>query len=445
MRDASRHMRDARRQVRKLTGGFGRLGAVLSVGAFVGMTRQALMVGDALAKTADKLGLTTEALAGLQFAAKLAGIQTRTFDMGLQRMVRRIAEAAIGTGEAKDALRQLGIDVKRVAKLDADQQFLAIVRAMQSVENQSERVRLAFKLFDSEGVALVNLLNKGEGAIQAAQRQAQLLGVTLSRADASAIERVNDAFTRAKTAVMGMWQTLTIRLAPTLERVADLIAGTAIIIRQALTPEVVNVSLKILKWTAAVAGLLFLFPKLVTAIKILMSVKKAYQKVLQGVATAQAFVMALTPGGFVQLAIAIGAATAAVAGMGVMFHKLGQSAQAAIDEVKRLGGELDENSDSVNDIADAMDRVADATARATKMFRQVNLRRIVLPTGPVASDRTGRALGRDHFATSSSAPMVATPFVRPGGGMEKTNQLLEGLNNEVRRRPLPGDFLIDFR
>jgi hypothetical protein len=41
-----------------------------------------------------------------------------------------------------------------------------VADAFARIEDPAERVRLAFKLFDSEGVALVNLLNDGSGALE---------------------------------------------------------------------------------------------------------------------------------------------------------------------------------------------------------------------------------------------------------------------------------------
>jgi hypothetical protein len=49
-----------------------------------------------------------EGLQELRFAAKASGLEQQTLDMALRRFTRRAAEAAPGTGEAKDALAQMG-------------------------------------------------------------------------------------------------------------------------------------------------------------------------------------------------------------------------------------------------------------------------------------------------------------------------------------------------
>jgi len=101
--------------------------------------------------------------------------------MALQRFTRRAAEAAQGTGEAKDALAQMGIALRdQSGNLRRSEDLLAdVADAFARIEDPAERVRLAFKLFDSEGVALVNLLRGGSGALDETRERARDLGIVL--------------------------------------------------------------------------------------------------------------------------------------------------------------------------------------------------------------------------------------------------------------------------
>src|ERR687892_459955 len=101
--------------------------------------------------------------------------------MALQRFTRRAAEAAQGTGEAKDALAQMGITLRdQSGNLRRSEDLLAdVADAFARIEDPAERVRLAFKLFDSEGVALVNLLSDGSGALEDMRERARDLGIVL--------------------------------------------------------------------------------------------------------------------------------------------------------------------------------------------------------------------------------------------------------------------------
>ena len=196
------------------------VGAV-GAGGFGALIQSSINAGDELAKTADKLGVTTEALSGLRHAAELTGVSTGTMDMALQRFTRRAAEAANGTGEAKGALRELGIDAESIVRLPLDEQMNIVAEAMSGVETQSDRVRLAMKLFDSEGVALVNTLGGGADALKAMTEEAEHLGLTLSRTDTAQMEAANDAITRLKGVFEGLTNQLGLAFAPIITFVAD--------------------------------------------------------------------------------------------------------------------------------------------------------------------------------------------------------------------------------
>lgn len=196
------------------------LGTVGAAG-FGALIKSSINAGDELAKTADKLGVTTTALAGLRHAAELTGVSTGTMDMAMQRFTRRAAEAAQGTGEAKGALQELGINAEDLVKLPLDQQMSVVADSMAGVEKQSDKVRLAMKLFDSEGVALVNTLAGGSEALEKMTSEAEQLGITLSRTDTAQMEAANDALTRLKAVFTGLTNQLARAFAPIITFVAD--------------------------------------------------------------------------------------------------------------------------------------------------------------------------------------------------------------------------------
>lgn len=221
-----------RRSMRTLTRSLGSvqtaIAGVVGVAGFGALVSASLRSVDALAKTADKLGVTTQALAGLQHAGELTGVSTNTMNMALQRMSRRVAEAATGTGEARGALQELGLDAKELAKLPLDEQFNEIAKAMQAVQGDADKVRLSFKLFDSEGVSLKNTLALGADGLREAAREAEILGLAINRVDAKQIENANDAFTRAKGVISGVGNTIATTLAPYLEAIANQFTRAAV-------------------------------------------------------------------------------------------------------------------------------------------------------------------------------------------------------------------------
>ena len=197
------------------------IAAAAAGAALSALTIRSLNAIDAQAKFADRLGVSTEALAGLEQAAKLTGVSVQNIRLGLQRMTRRVAEASQGLGEAKGALIELGLSAEDLARLPVEQQFEQISEALNGVASSSDRVRLAFKLFDSEGVALLNTAKLGAEGLRQMQEEALALGTALTRIEAAQVEAANDAVTRAKEVFIGIGNTIATKVAPFIKVIAD--------------------------------------------------------------------------------------------------------------------------------------------------------------------------------------------------------------------------------
>ncbi len=194
---------------------------VAGVAGFGMMIKSSMTATDSLGKTARKIGVTTEALAKMRYAADLTGVAASTMDMALQRFTRRTAEAAKGTGEAKGALRELNIDAKAMLNLPLDEQMKELSSAFEKVKTPADKVRLAMKLFDSEGVALVNTLGLGKEALTEMMDEADALGITLSTKAAKGVEDANDSFTRLGSLLRGFRDNTVAQLAPAIQAVTD--------------------------------------------------------------------------------------------------------------------------------------------------------------------------------------------------------------------------------
>lgn len=181
------------------------------------LIRQSLTAVDTLKKTADKIGTTTEALSALQYAAEISGVTVETVNMAAQRFTRRLAEAAKGTGEAKDALLELNINAEELKKKSLDEQMLDLADAFADVQNSADKVRLAMKLFDSEGVALVNTLAAGRKGLKELFLEADELGLVLSTRAATGVEKANDALLRLFKLGAGLRNQIVANLAPAIE------------------------------------------------------------------------------------------------------------------------------------------------------------------------------------------------------------------------------------
>jgi hypothetical protein len=153
-----------------------------------------------------RLGISTEALSQFKLVAAVANLDINSFTIGLQRMTRRIAEATTGTGVAVSALKELGLSANELNNQSVDEQFLRVAQALSEVDDQGKRVLLAFKLFDTEGVGLLQSMENGRAGIERLMRSSDEMGLTLTEEGAKSIATMNEAFVRLRLTIEGLVQ-----------------------------------------------------------------------------------------------------------------------------------------------------------------------------------------------------------------------------------------------
>ena len=195
------------------------MGAAFTV-AFTAITVKTMSSIDALGKMSSKIGTTAGSLSKLQFAAEQTGVSAETMGMAMQRFTRRAAEAARGTGEAKGALKELNLNAAELIKMPLEDQVLALSKSFENVETSADKVRLAMKLFDSEGVALVNTLGAGSDGLQAMFSDAEALGLVLSEDAVNGVEAANDSMNRLRKLFVGFSRQATAAFAPAIDEIA---------------------------------------------------------------------------------------------------------------------------------------------------------------------------------------------------------------------------------
>src|SRR5690625_3208508 len=172
---------------------------------------------DELSKFSQQIGISTEGLSRLQYAAgQMANVSEQQFGMALRRMTRRIEEAAEGAGPAAQALERLGLSARELARMSPDQQFRKLAEAMKDAQSQGGRLRDTMAIFDTEGMPLVNMLSAGSDRIREFEEEADKLGVTVGQdlvADALAFQNELRKLDGVKKALR---QTIASELLPTL-------------------------------------------------------------------------------------------------------------------------------------------------------------------------------------------------------------------------------------
>lgn len=208
-------------------------------GALVGLTggvsfeamRRGIESVASIGDVADKVGLTTEALQGLRYAAEQTNVPVTALDMGMQRFSRRVAEAAAGaTNDLAKVLEANNIQLhdqhgRLRDQVDILGDYADLIR---NAGSEQDKLRLAFLAFDSEGAALVNTLRDGRDGMQEMMREAKDLGIVLSEDTVRAAQELDEEFNKIISAMSSRFKAFVVSAS---KQAADLFSQV-----RALTP-----------------------------------------------------------------------------------------------------------------------------------------------------------------------------------------------------------------
>lgn len=133
-------------------------------------------------RLAQKLGLSTEAVQELGYAAKVTGANGEELQVGFQHLARGLEELrSKGTGPAADALRALKIPLhdSEVQHGKLDQVLEIVANRFAAMPDGVAKTASAIDLFGRSGTSLIPLLNKGAGGIKELREEAEKLGIVI--------------------------------------------------------------------------------------------------------------------------------------------------------------------------------------------------------------------------------------------------------------------------
>ncbi|MCC6579866.1 MAG: hypothetical protein IT440_05445 [Phycisphaeraceae bacterium] len=195
--------------------------SVAVAGSLLASTKAFISMGDAMAKASDRTGIAVETLSELTFAAEMSGANLETFENGIRRMQRTVVDAADGTQTAVDALAMLGLTVENFRGLSPDELFKLIADRLAAIPDPTKRAAAAMEIFGRGGAELLPMMKDGAKGIEALQKQARALGLTLSTQAARDAEKFGDTMDLVWKVVKRAAFAIGAALAPMLTRVAE--------------------------------------------------------------------------------------------------------------------------------------------------------------------------------------------------------------------------------
>lgn len=186
--------------------------AAAAAGAMVfALTKRVADNADELGKLSQKVGVTVESLSGLAYAARLNNLSLDGLGTGMRTLAKNMLDAQSGTGDAKDAFKALRVEVEDApGKLKpTDEMLLQLADKFSTMQDGAGKTAIAMRIFGKSGTDLIPLLNQGRAGIEELRKEAERLGIIISKDAAKAAEEFNDNLTRMKASSEG----LTIQLA----------------------------------------------------------------------------------------------------------------------------------------------------------------------------------------------------------------------------------------
>lgn len=181
---------------RSFAAAFGGTLALGGVAGLAGAVRGVTADMAKLAENADKVGLSVEDLQLVRLAGEEMGIAYGQADTAMQRFSRRIAEASTGAGELVKILRANNIELRdQQGNLRPQIEILKdYANLIQNAGSDQERLLLAFKAFDTEGAAFVNVLRDGASGLETVFKRQRELNNLFDEETVRALKDVDQSF-----------------------------------------------------------------------------------------------------------------------------------------------------------------------------------------------------------------------------------------------------------
>lgn len=212
-----RRMKEIQRNVEQVAKVIGAALVAATTAIAVGI-KGAIDRADELSKAAQKIGIATESLSRLAYAADLSDVSLEQLQTGLARLTKFQAEAAQGGKEQIRVFEQLGIAIKDASGhlRDTESVLKDFANVFASLPDGPEKTALALEVFGRSGAELIPLLNQGAAGIRQAGDELERFGGVLSGQAGVQAEEFNDNLRRLQVQVESLFLAVANDLLPDL-------------------------------------------------------------------------------------------------------------------------------------------------------------------------------------------------------------------------------------
>ena len=231
--DMNRASKTAQKQMREIEKAAVQVGKavgaamVVAAGAIAAGLKMAIDRADEMSKAAQKIGISTEALSTLAYAANLAGVEMGELQAGLNRLTKFQADAAAGTERNIELFTRLGVAYQNAdgSLRDAGAVFRDLADRLSKMPEGADRAAIAIEAFGRSGANLLPMLNQGADGIAELEERARRLGLELGTAAGKQAEELNDRLSDLWSVVDGLALTVATDLLPDIIALTESLTG----------------------------------------------------------------------------------------------------------------------------------------------------------------------------------------------------------------------------
>lgn len=167
---------------------------VAAVGAAIGgLVLNMVDAGSEIDDNAQKIGFSTEAYQYWALVMQRIGTDASTLSLAIRNMTTFTQNLADGQGEALLTLQKLGIGYEEFMAMTPEEQFYAIIEALQGMTDETEKTQIAQEIFGNRVYQeLLPLLNMEQGSLEDLRNEFESLGLIMSDDMVKSIAAVGD-------------------------------------------------------------------------------------------------------------------------------------------------------------------------------------------------------------------------------------------------------------
>lgn len=204
-------------------------GLSAGIGAIAGtsyaLATKTAEAGDRIDKMSQKIGMSRKGFQEWDYIMSQNGGSVDSLQMGYKTLATQMGKVATGSKESSALFNKLGVAVKDSSgKLRSqDEVFNDTVRALQGIQNPTEKAIMAQKLFGKSAIELKPLLNQSAESVDALRKKANDLGMVIGDDIVDASVKFQDTQDTLNRAFGAIGMTIGGELIPIMQNASDFI------------------------------------------------------------------------------------------------------------------------------------------------------------------------------------------------------------------------------